>query len=52
MDSTNSELMRRAHTGRYEPVLLVAQRKARAAAAWGASGTAAPRPPRLPSVQR
>lgn len=25
VDSTNSELMRRAHTGRYEPVLLVAQ---------------------------
>lgn len=40
VDSTNSELMRRARAGDMAPVLLVARSKPQAGAAWGGVGSA------------
>ena len=42
IDSSNSELMRRARAGRTDPVLLVAEQQTAGRAGWGAAGTAAP----------
>ena len=42
IDSTNTELMRRARAGLLEPVLLVAENRPPAAAAWAGTGTATP----------